>query len=75
MVISRSKPHIHPVEVMPVLPDSNMWKYPCAQVMISKEYQNFVWLFFYDNPRLSLTLTQPLLEWHPMPRWNRWDRL
>ena len=36
-MISRSKPHIHPVEVMPVLPDSNMWKYPCAQVIISKE--------------------------------------
>ena len=36
MVISRSKPHIHPVEVMPVLPDSNMWKYPCAQVIISR---------------------------------------
>ena len=29
-----SKPHIHPVEVMPVLPDSNMWKYPCAQVTL-----------------------------------------
>merc|ERR1719204_3085292 len=28
-----SKPHIHPVEVVPVLPDSNMWKYPCAQVI------------------------------------------
>ena len=27
-----SKPHVHPVEVLPVLPDSNMWKYPCAQV-------------------------------------------
>ena len=29
-----SKPHIHPVEVMAVLPDSNMWKYPCAQVSL-----------------------------------------
>ena len=27
-----SKPHVHPVEVLDVLPDSNMWKYPCAQV-------------------------------------------
>ena len=30
-----SKPHVHPVEVLPVLPDSNMWKYPCAQVNLS----------------------------------------
>ena len=27
-----SKPGIHPVEVFPILPDSDMWKYPCAQV-------------------------------------------
>ena len=74
MVISRSKPHIHPVEVMPVLPDSNMWKYPCAQVIISKKCQHVVWVL-YDNPRLSSTLTQPLLGWHPMPRWNRWVKL
>jgi len=32
-----SKPHIHPVEVMPVLPDSNMWKYPCAQVIFDSD--------------------------------------
>ena len=38
VLMSCSKPHIHPVEVMPVLPDSNMWKYPCAQVI--HEYQN-----------------------------------
>ena len=28
-----SKPHVHPVEVLDVLPDTNMWKYPCAQVL------------------------------------------
>jgi len=32
-----SKPHIHPVEVVPVLPDSNMWKYPCAQVIFDSD--------------------------------------
>ena len=38
-MISFSKPHIHPVEVMPVLPDSNMWKYPCAQVKIQISWE------------------------------------
>merc|ERR550534_3654074 len=32
-----SKPHVHPVEIMPVLPDSNMWKYPCAQVIFDSD--------------------------------------
>jgi RNA polymerase II-associated factor 1 len=27
-----SKKGIYPVEVLPVLPDDEMWKYPCAQV-------------------------------------------
>ena len=27
-----SKGHVYPVEVVPILPDSQMWKYPCAQV-------------------------------------------
>ena len=27
-----SKPHVHPVDVFPILPDFEMWKYPCAQV-------------------------------------------
>jgi RNA polymerase II-associated factor 1 len=27
-----SKGHVYPVDVMPILPDSQMWKYPCAQV-------------------------------------------
>ena len=30
-----SKPGVHPVEVMTVLPDDSMWKYPCAQVLIN----------------------------------------
>ena len=28
-----SKPHVHPVEVLPIMPDYDMWKYPCAQVI------------------------------------------
>ena len=28
-----SKGHVYPVDVMSILPDSQMWKYPCAQVM------------------------------------------
>ena len=28
-----SKGHVYPVEVMSILPDSQMWKYPCAQVI------------------------------------------
>lgn len=27
-----SKKGVYPVEIMPVLPDDKMWKYPCAQV-------------------------------------------
>jgi RNA polymerase II-associated factor 1 len=27
-----SKKGVHPVEVIPILPDSDMWKFPCAQV-------------------------------------------
>lgn len=27
-----SKKGVHPVEVLPILPDDHMWKYPCAQV-------------------------------------------
>jgi len=32
-----SKPHVTPVEVFPVLPDSHMWKYPCAQVIFDSD--------------------------------------
>ena len=27
-----SKKGVYPVEVIPILPDSDMWKFPCAQV-------------------------------------------
>ena len=27
-----SKKGVYPVEVIPILPDSEMWKFPCAQV-------------------------------------------
>ena len=27
-----TKKGVYPVEVIPVLPDSDMWKFPCAQV-------------------------------------------
>ena len=27
-----SKKGVHPVEVFDILPDDEMWKYPCAQV-------------------------------------------
>ena len=29
-----SKPGVVPVEVVPVFPDFQLWKYPCAQVRI-----------------------------------------
>jgi RNA polymerase II-associated factor 1 len=29
-----SKPGIVPVEVLPVFPDFQLWKYPCAQVRV-----------------------------------------
>ena len=32
-----SKPHVHPVEILPVMPDSEMWKYPCAQVIFDSD--------------------------------------
>jgi len=32
-----SKPHVHPVEVFPILPDFEMWKYPCAQVIFDSD--------------------------------------
>ena len=32
-----SKAGVHPVEVMTVLPDSDMWKYPCAQVIFDSD--------------------------------------
>lgn len=27
-----SKPNVHALEVLPVLPDFTLWRYPCAQV-------------------------------------------
>ncbi|CAH2087889.1 unnamed protein product [Euphydryas editha] len=32
-----SKPGVTPVEVMPVFPDFEMWKYPCAQVIFDSD--------------------------------------
>ncbi len=32
-----SKKGVYPVEVMPVLPDDEMWKYPCAQVIFDSD--------------------------------------
>lgn len=32
-----SKPGVTPVEVMPVFPDFEMWKYPCAQVIFDTD--------------------------------------
>lgn len=32
-----SKPGVTPVEVMPVFPDFDMWKYPCAQVIFDTD--------------------------------------
>ena len=32
-----SKPHVHPVEILPVMPDNEMWKYPCAQVIFDSD--------------------------------------
>ena len=32
-----SKPHVHPVEILPILPDYDMWKYPCAQVIFDSD--------------------------------------
>uniref|UniRef100_A0A0K2T7M0 RNA polymerase II-associated factor 1 homolog n=1 Tax=Lepeophtheirus salmonis TaxID=72036 RepID=A0A0K2T7M0_LEPSM len=32
-----NKPDIKPVEVIPVLPDDQMWKYPCAQVIFDSD--------------------------------------
>ncbi|XP_041968982.1 RNA polymerase II-associated factor 1 homolog isoform X2 [Aricia agestis] len=32
-----SKPGVTPVEIMPVFPDFEMWKYPCAQVIFDSD--------------------------------------
>ncbi|VVD00338.1 unnamed protein product, partial [Leptidea sinapis] len=32
-----SKPGVTPVEVMPIFPDFEMWKYPCAQVIFDSD--------------------------------------
>lgn len=32
-----SKPNVLPVEVLPVYPDFNLWKYPCAQVIFDSD--------------------------------------
>ena len=32
-----SKPHVHPVEILPIMPDYDMWKYPCAQVIFDSD--------------------------------------
>ena len=37
-----SKKGVYPVEVIPILPDSDMWKFPCAQV-----FANLLKSFFY----------------------------
>ena len=37
-----SKPGVHPVEEIAILPDSEMWKYPCAQVI-------YIYIFLLAN--------------------------
>ncbi|CAH8641818.1 unnamed protein product [Heterobilharzia americana] len=32
-----SKPNVHAVEVLPVLPDFTLWRYPCAQVIFDDD--------------------------------------
>ena len=32
-----SKKGVYPVEVIPLLPDSDMWKFPCAQVIFDSD--------------------------------------
>lgn len=32
-----SKPNVVPVEVLPLYPDFNLWKYPCAQVIFDSD--------------------------------------
>ncbi|XP_064487881.1 RNA polymerase II-associated factor 1 homolog [Ornithodoros turicata] len=32
-----SKPHVKPVEILPLFPDSDLWKYPFAQVMFDSD--------------------------------------
>lgn len=32
-----AKPGVVPVEVLPVFPDFNLWKYPCAQVNLCSD--------------------------------------
>ena len=32
-----SKKDVYPVEVHPILPDSDMWKFPCAQVIFDSD--------------------------------------
>lgn len=32
-----SKPHIKPVEVVPIYPDFKNWKFPCAQVIFDSD--------------------------------------
>lgn len=32
-----AKPGVVPVEILPVFPDFNLWKYPCAQVIFDSD--------------------------------------
>ncbi|VDQ10848.1 unnamed protein product [Trichobilharzia regenti] len=32
-----SKPNVHAVEVLPILPDFTLWRYPCAQVIFDDD--------------------------------------
>lgn len=36
-----SKPNVHPVQVLPVFPDFEGWKYPCAQVIFDSDPARF----------------------------------
>ena len=36
-----SKPGVHAVEVLPLLPDFKLWRYPCAQVNLLKLLLSF----------------------------------
>ena len=38
-----SKKGVHPVEVYDILPDDEMWKYPCAQVSKSNHMKSFLY--------------------------------
>ena len=50
-----SKKGIHPVEVIPILPDFDLWKFPCAQVTTFLTlFLNLQWPIYVERLKSNL---------------------